>query len=306
MTQLGQYPAPLHTIAHISDPHFLADGKRLYGAVDTEGNLERALRQLEHSDIRPEALVFTGDLADLGEPDAYRSLRAMVEPVAARMGAEVVWVMGNHDERLQYSELLFDVAATEAPQDRVYDLGGLRVISLDTTVPGYHHGALTDAQLDWLSAELSTPAPHGTLIGVHHPPVPTPLLWAMEMLELHGQDRLADVIRGTDVRGILGGHLHYSTHSTFAGVPVSVASATCYTLDLSAKDRLLSGVDHGQSITIVHVYDDRIVHSIVPIGETVEITGFASEYRPRIEAMTFEQRLEMFSKKNSTFNTGSA
>jgi 3',5'-cyclic AMP phosphodiesterase CpdA len=141
---------------------------------------------------------------------------------------------------------------------------------------------------------------------MHHPPIPTPLLWAMEMLELRGQERLAKVIAGTDVRGILAGHLHYSTHSTFAGVPVSVAAATCYTLDLTAQDRLLSGVDAGQSINIVHVYEHQLVHSIVPVGDTTEITGFSSDHRATIEAMTPEQRLEMFSNKQSKFNLGDA
>jgi len=302
--QLGQHPRPAHTIVHLSDTHFLARGAPLYGSVETEENLRQALGQLERSGIRPEALVFTGDLADLGEPDAYQRLRAIVEPAAARLGAEVVWVMGNHDERLQYSSGLFDIEATEAPQDRVHDIGGLRIISLDTTVPGFHHGELTDGQLEWLADVLKVPAPHGTLIAVHHPPVPTPLLWAMEMLELEAQDRFAAVVAGTDVRAILGGHLHFSTHSTFAGVPVSVAAATCYTLALTEKDRLLSGVDSGQSFNIVHVYEDRVVHSIVPVGDTTEITGFSGEHRATIEAMTPDQRRRMFSAKKSQFNLG--
>jgi len=304
MIPLGQYPAPGHVIAHVSDTHLLAGGRPLYDSVATEAHLAQALGQLENLLVKPAAIVFTGDLADLGEPDAYQRLKAIVEPVAERLGAQVIWVMGNHDERPEYSSLLFGDEPSTEPQDRVYDIDGLRIISFDTTVPGYHHGAMTDAQLTWLADELSTPAPHGTLLAVHHPPVPTPLLWAMEMLELQGQDRLADVLRGTDVRGILGGHLHYSTHSTFAGIPVSVAAATCYTLSLSAKDRLLSGVDANQALNLVHVYENSIVHSIVPMGDPPEVTGFSTEFIGQIEAMTPEQRLEMFSSKTSTFNLG--
>jgi Icc protein len=301
---LGQYPAPAHVIAHISDTHLLARNRKLYGAAETEANLTQALEQLERSGIRPEAIVFTGDLADLGEPEAYESLKAIVEPAAERLGATIIWVMGNHDERPEYSSLLMGEKANDAPQDKVYDIGGLRIISFDTTVPGYHHGAMTDAQLEWLAGVLATPAPHGTLLALHHPPVPTPLLWAMEMLELHGQDRLATVLEGSDVRGIIGGHLHYSTHSTFAGIPVSVAAATCYTLALTARERLLSGVNADQAMNLVHVYEESIVHTIVPIGDRAEITGFSTEFAPQIEAMTFEQRLEMFSNKRSPFNLG--
>ena len=302
MIQLGQYPAATHVIAHISDTHLLAGGRPLYGKVNTIEHLGQALEQLERSIAKPEAIVFTGDLADLGEPDAYVRLREIVEPVADRMGAQVIWVMGNHDERPDYSRLLFD-EETDAPQDRVYDINGLRIISFDTTVPGYHHGDVDDAQLDWLADVLASPAPHGTLLAVHHPPIPTPMLEAMGMLELHNQPKLAEVLRGSDVRAILAGHLHYSTHSTFAGIPVSVASATCYTLDLTAVDRILSGVDFGQSVNLVHVYDEQLVHSIVPVGDTTEVSGVPAAGWEQIAAMTPEERIETFSRKNSAFNS---
>jgi len=301
---LGQYPAPSHVIAHISDTHFLGEGRELYDVVETEANLRQALAQLKRISGTPEAIVITGDLADLGEPDAYMRLRAIVEPVAAELGAQLIWVMGNHDERGPYNQLLFDGEHTDEPQDRVYDVNGLRVISLDSTVQGYHHGAISDEQLAWLANELTTPAPHGTILALHHPPVPTPLLWAMEMLELHGQDRLAAVLQGSDVRAILAGHLHYSSFSTFAGIPVSIASATCYTLALAAKDRLLSGTNTNQAFNMVHLYENSVVHSIVPVGDDTEISGFATEYAPQIIAMSPEQRLEMFSSKTSPFNTG--
>jgi 3',5'-cyclic-AMP phosphodiesterase len=303
--QLGQHPPHSHVIAHFSDTHLLAGGAPLYGAVDQYGNLSMALEQLERSIARPQAIVFTGDLADLGEADAYTRLRETVEPVAERLGAQIIWVMGNHDERIDYSRLLFD-EPSDAPQDRVYDIGGLRIVAVDSTVPGYHHGEVTDAQLDWLRNELATPAPHGTLLALHHPPIPTPMLEAMGMLELQDQTRLADVVRGTDVRGILGGHLHYSTHSLFAGVPVSVAAATCYTLDLTAENRLLSGVDFGQSFDLVHVYEDRIVHSSVPVGATSEVTSFPDAAWQLLERMTPAERLEAFSNKASTFDFGAA
>ena len=305
MIQLGQYPAPSHVIAHVSDTHLLAGGRQLFGTANTIEHLTQALAQLERSTAHPQAIVFTGDLADLGEPDAYLRLLRVVEPAAARMNAEIIWVIGNHDERAQYSSLLFD-EESDAPQDRVYMIDGLRIISLDTTVPGYHHGDISDEQLEWLRRELAAPAPHGTLLAMHHPPIPTPMLEAMGMLELQRQERLAQVLTGSDVRAILAGHLHYSTHSTFAGIPVSVASATCYTLDLSAHDRLLSGVDHGQAVNVVHVYKHQTVHSIIPVGDTTEITGHSVEAWAQIEAMTPELRIETFSAKNSAFNSAKA
>ncbi len=301
MVQLGQHAPPIHVIAHVSDTHLLGGGRHLYGAVDTDAHVARAFAQLERSGANPEAIVVTGDLTDLGEPDAYLRLKALVEPAAARMGSRVIWVMGNHDEREPFSGILLGEEPNTAPQDRVYDVDGLRVIALDSTVPGYHHGDLDAAQLDWLRAELATPAPHGTLLALHHPPLPSPIE-LMAILELDHQAELAEVVRGSDVRAVLAGHLHYSTTGTFAGVPVSVAAATCYTIDASAEPGTLAGVDGGQTFNLVHVYDDQVVHSIVPIGDARRVAGFSGAFLDALAAMTPNERREAFSSKTSTFN----
>ena len=299
--QYGQYPAPRHVIAHLSDPHLLAGGTLQYGVVDTEAALVLALERLARLDPAPRALVFTGDLADKAEPAAYARLREIVEPAAAAMGAEVVWVMGNHDERAAYSAALYG-EASDAAQDRVVEVDGLRIVALDSSVPGYHHGELGDDQLEWLADVLATPAEHGTIVAMHHPPVPTPMIPAAELIELADQHRLADVLRGTDVRTILAGHLHYSTYSTFAGIPVSVASATCYASDPAPVDRFASGVDGHQAFSMMHVYDDRVVQTIVPLAAAPELTGFPSDVIAQVRALTPEERREHLSKKDSDFN----
>ncbi len=300
MVQLGQFPPARHVIAHISDTHFLGGARQLYGTLDTDPPLVRALELLDRSNLPIEALVFTGDLADLAEPDAYERLRGIVEPAAAKIGAQIVWVIGNHDERPAYSTGLFGHESTE-PQDRVEMIGGLRIISLDSTVPGHHHGALLDSQLEWLRDVLAEPAADGTLLALHHPPLPSPVE-IMAILELQRMDRLAEVVRGTDVRGILAGHLHHSTSGTFAGIPVSVAAATCYTIDPSAPVGSLLGVDGAQSINLVHVYDDQILHSVVPVNETRTVSGFPDSVLERLERMTHDERIAAFSSKASTFN----
>jgi 3',5'-cyclic-AMP phosphodiesterase len=301
--QYGQYPAPRFTVAHLSDVHLLANGVKQYGAVEPEVGLAQALVRLGRLEPKPDALVFTGDLADKGEPDAYARLRELVEPAAAELGAELVWVMGNHDERAPYAKGLFD-SDDDGPQDRVHDVGGLRIVALDTSMPEYHHGELLPAQLDWLRDLLATPADHGTILAMHHPPIPVPTLEPAAIIELLDQHLLAEAIEGTDVRGILGGHFHYSSHSTFAGVPVSVASASCYTTDPAPVDRLVSGVDGHQAFNIVHVYDDRLVHTVIPIPEAPEVTGQPGEMRATLDALSPEERREIISRKDSFFNAG--
>jgi 3',5'-cyclic AMP phosphodiesterase CpdA len=263
----AEYPKAERTLLHLSDTHLRAFGSRLYDAVDAEQNLARALAAIEASGIRPDALIFTGDVADHGEDEAYVRVRALVEPLAERLGAKVVWVMGNHDDRAAFREHLLpgdSAPSPSAPVDRVDELDGLRIVTLDTSVPGYHHGEISDGQLRWLADVLATPAPLGTILALHHPPVPSVLDLAATV-ELRDQPRLADVLRGTDVRAIIGGHLHYSTFATFAGIPVSVASATCYTQDLTVPVGGTRPRDGAQGFNLIHVYDETIVHSVVPL-----------------------------------------
>ena len=170
-----------------------------------------------------------------------------------------------------------------------------------STVPGYHHGALLDSQLEWLRDVLAEPAADGTLLALHHPPLPSPVE-IMAILELQRMERLADVLRGTDVRGILAGHLHHAMSGMFAGIPVSVAAATCYTIDASAPVGSLLGVDGAQSINLVHVYDDQILHSVVAVNATRPVSGFPDSVLERLGQLSHEERIEAFSNKRSTFN----
>jgi Icc protein len=299
--QYGQYAAPRFTVAHLSDVHLLSPGTKQYGVVVPEDGLVLALGRLARLDPVPQALVFTGDLADKAQPDAYARLRELVEPAAEAMGAAVVWVIGNHDERAPYARGLFD-SDDDGPQDRVHDVGGLRIVALDTSVPMYHHGELADEQLDWLREVLSTPAEHGTILAMHHPPIPVPTLEPAAIIELLDQHRLAAVVEGSDVRQILGGHFHYTSYSTFAGVPVSVASASCYTTDPAPVDRLISGVDGHQAFNTLHVYDDRIVNTVIPVPAAPEVSGQPAAMREVLDALSPEERREIISRKDSDFN----
>jgi len=272
----NQHPKPEHFIVHISDTHLISGDGTLYGStVHSDHYLKMLMSTLEASNARPEAFIFTGDLADQGEIEAYVKLRKIVEPFAQKIGAEVIWAMGNHDNRQSLRVHLLDQPATRDPLDMVYDLNGLRVIVLDSTVPNHHYGLVSDDQLEWLTEILRVPAPHGTILAMHHPPLPS-VLHLAAVVELQDQKGLEKVLVGSDVRSIIAGHLHYSSFGVFAGIPVSVASATCYTQDLNVVVGGTRGRDGGQSFNLIHVYDETILHSVVPLIEGSTVGAFVS------------------------------
>ena len=276
VVRLTEYPRAGHFLVHFSDTHLVAGDELLYSKVDSDSHLSEALSELEASGARPDALIFTGDLADRGQPAAYTKLRAMVEPVAQRMGAKLIWLMGNHDSRPAFHRQMLDSAPSTEPVTAVHHINGLRVVTLDSSVPGYHYGEVSPAQLDWLAGVLATPAKHGTVLAMHHPPIPAVLDLAVSV-ELRDQGQLAAVLRGSDVRAILAGHLHYSSSATFAGIPVSVASATCYTQDLNVAVGGTRPRDGAQAFNLVHVYENTIVHSVVPVGRGPAMSFVSAE-----------------------------
>jgi Icc protein len=180
-------------------------------------------------------------------------------------------------------------------------IDGLRIITLDTSVPGHHYGEVTAAQLDWLAKELATPAPDGTILALHHPPIPSVLDLAVTV-ELRDQSALGQVLKGTDVRAILGGHLHYSTNATFEGIPVSVASATCYTQDLTVEVGGTRGRDGAQACNAVHVYPDTIVHSVIPLGTGPTVGTFVEPRQAKRRIADSGIFVEPSSRRDSLFS----
>ncbi|MGQ4615294.1 metallophosphoesterase [Nocardia sp. R7R-8] len=225
------------TIVQLTDTHIRPAGEQVHGKLDTYAHLTHVLQQLRASRRRIDALVLSGDIADAGSPEAYRRLRAAVEPVAEELGAQTVYVMGNHDERTAFATELLGAVPTavdpDATLDQVVDVAGMRVIALDSSTPGRHDGRLEEHQLTWLAEQLRVPAARGTLLVLHHPPIPSPVA-ATEYLRLEEPQRLAEVLAGSDVGMIICGHNHLTGAAALGGIPVWIGPAMSYRIDTIA------------------------------------------------------------------------
>jgi 3',5'-cyclic-AMP phosphodiesterase len=78
----------------------------------------------------------------------------------------------------------------------------------------------------------------------------------LDAIGLRRPERLGEVIRGTDVRLIISGHVHYSGLATLAGVPVWVASAAAYRTDVAAGAAVYRGVT-GSAFTRIDMVDGQ-------------------------------------------------
>lgn len=302
MGSLAPRPAPTHVIAHLSDPHLLAGDRLLSGHIDTAAQLRQALSRVEESGEAIDAIVLSGDLTDSADPDAYALLVEIAQPVVDRLGAALVTTGGNHDERRPLAAALYGID-TDAPQDRVTEVRGLRIIALDSAVPGYHHGGFSDAQYDWLASELATPADRGTIVVMHHPPIsyrsPT-----MAMLDFDDPARLGRVLAGSDVRAILSGHLHVTTFGTLGGIPVIVAGGVSYVDDVGAPRELMIGIDGPQSWNLVELHGGgsregagEVVASVAPVARHPGWPAVSDAVRDYLATVPADGRREVFSRK---------
>jgi 3',5'-cyclic-AMP phosphodiesterase len=297
MALTGSRPAPTHVIAHLSDPHLIAGGGLLAGHVDTEGQLRKALARVEGSGESIDALVISGDLVDSGDVEAYALLLEIVEPVVERLGCALVLTGGNHDERLPMARTLYGVDS-DAPQDTVTDLRGLRIIAIDSAVPGYHHGGFSDDQYAWLARELASPAEHGTILVIHHAPI-TYRSPVMQLLDFDDVDRLRGIVQGSDVRAVLSGHLHVTSFGMLGSVPVLVAGGVSYVDDVGAPRELLMGVDGPQSWNLVEVHAHEVVGTVVPIEQHRTWPALSEAVTEYMETVPEAERREVFSRKRS-------
>ena len=242
------------TIAHLSDTH-------LQGPGDPLRHLERALEVLTTWNVRCDAWVLSGDLSDDGSPESYRQLRTLVSDAAATAGVRVVWANGNHDDRPTFRRELLD-AEGDHPVNLEHDLDGLRLLVLDSNVTGRSWGEVAPESLAWLANRLDTRARLGTVLVVHHPPIPQPQTAANVLWPLRNPDALAREVAGSDVRVILSGHVHQPSYGTLAGLPVVTAPALAYSQDLTVG-RDQRGQDAHQGFALVDLYDDQVVSTPV-------------------------------------------
>lgn len=297
----GIHPAPAAVLVHLSDTHLLAGGAHLADLVDTEAHLRDAAERIRVVAPDADAIVVSGDVADRGEVEAYALAREILEPVADAIGAPIVWAAGNHDERPQMRAALGMAGDPLAPVDSTIEVAGLRIVSLDTSLPGWHHGGFDEGQAEWLAAALADPPPLGTVLVMHHPPLPYRSK-LMRLLEFRDEQRLAEVLGAgasgsRAVRAILSGHLHIDGSGTFAGIPVMLAGATSYADDLGGPPPAMHGIDAAQSFNLIELYPEVVSHSVVPALVHESRETLPAHVVEQVMQLDAEQRMERFSRK---------
>jgi len=218
-------------IAQITDTHISLPGSVNDRHFRTGLHLERAVAHLNRLEPRPDVVLATGDLVERGEVAEYARLRALLDHLTMPLYV----IPGNHDSRENLARAFADhgYLPQEGFLHYTVEEWPVRLIGLDTHVPGQPGGRLCAERLAWLDARLGEAPARPTVVFMHHPPFVTGLP-AMDAMGLEGSDELAGVIRGhPQVERVLCGHVHRPMTRRFGGTIAATSPATAHQLALA-------------------------------------------------------------------------
>ncbi len=217
-------------LCQISDPHVVPRGTLAYGRIDTPKFLERCVNKVLALSRQPDATVITGDLTDHAAAEEYGLLRDLLAPLMARM--PVYLAVGNHDDR--------DALRATFPEHRhlagdggfvqytVEDLD-VRLVVLDTLIPGAPGGQLCERRLSWLDRTLAA-SDRPTIVAQHHPPLVTGMTTMDAMALEDPQAEAAVLARYPHIERVICGHYHRSIQARFGGTIASVCPSAAHQL----------------------------------------------------------------------------
>jgi Icc protein len=221
-------------IAQISDLHLRPRGVLYQGVVDSNAMFATAVRQLNALLPQPDLVILSGDVVDEGTVAEYGEARAIL----ANLALPFVVIPGNHDDRETFRTCFSNhgyMPATGPINFAIDDYGPLRVIGLDVTVPGQHHGLMDEVATSWLDSVLAQAPGQPTIIMMHQPPFSSSVPY-LDAYRCREGNRLAEVVgRYSNVERIACGHVHRFMVVRFGGTTLCTAPSTTTAISLQLR-----------------------------------------------------------------------
>lgn len=221
-------------IAQISDLHLRTDGVLIHNQYDTHTAVERCVAHINRLTPKPDVVLATGDLTDDGSPADYARLRQLLD----RLTMPCYVIPGNHDDRANLRMAFADLGYIPDSGDFLHyalEEYAMRLIGLDTLLPGELGGGLCPQRLAWLEARLEEQPGRPTLIFMHHPPFPSGIRF-LDSPSFEGALELQSLISAhRQIRQIVCGHIHRDISAYWAGTCISIAPSCLYQMNLELR-----------------------------------------------------------------------
>jgi 3',5'-cyclic-AMP phosphodiesterase len=258
-------------IAQISDLHIGTEGSLAYDRIDAASCVSRCVAHIGQLRPQPEVILATGDLVASGRDEEYQRLREVLAPLAA----PVFLIPGNHDDRSALYAEFRDHAylpSRGGPVCYAVEEYAVRLLALDTLVPGEKGGALDAGQLDWVEAQLAAAPRRSTLVFLHHPPFRTGFS-SMDDIGLNAAsaERLGGIVsRHRQIELVTCGHLHRGIQARWRGTTASVCPSAAYQFCLRMEPAKLEPAIDEPPAYQLHCWNgtELVTHTVAasPVG----------------------------------------
>ena len=212
----------------LSDLHMRPRGRAAQRVSETNVWTARAFEIAPALTPKPELIVISGDLADLGFEEEYAELAQLLDGVNVPVRA----VPGNHDRRIEMRAALAPILDFDGDSQflEFYWRGAaFDIIGLDTLVEGTSSGALCRSRLDRLSRCLTEANGRPVVIVMHHPPFATGISHMDRMGLQEGAGAFAEIVAAhPNIERILCGHVHRAVQRRFAGAYAQIAPSVAH------------------------------------------------------------------------------
>lgn len=222
-------------VAQISDFHVSTPDSRMETELRTTRRLELAVEHLNSLDPRPDVVLATGDLVDRGTAAEYAEVRALL----GRLTMPCYAIPGNHDRRDTMRQAFAEDGYLNGADGFLhYSIEDypLRLVALDTVIPGKTGGTLCEERLAWLDSTLAGAPDRPTLVFMHHPPLHT----GISKMDEEGFDATADLARvlrdHPQVEAVVAGHIHRKISGRLARSAVCTCPSTSHQIGLELGD----------------------------------------------------------------------
>jgi 3',5'-cyclic-AMP phosphodiesterase len=254
-------------IAQISDPHIRPAGELYKGVVDSNHLLLAAIEHLNAFDRKPDLVLLTGDLVDYGQPDEYANAVRLL----GTLTIPYLVMPGNHDQRGALRQAFSSHAylPKQGPMHFCIDEHPVRIVALDSTVPGKHHGHLDSRALTWLQATLAADRVKPTIVVLHHPPFVSGIGY-LDEYNYGDHNALKPVLSAFDnIEAVLCGHVHRSMVKRWAGTLVYACPSTATQIALQLAPQAQPKSYVGPSACLLHLWTpaDGLVSHTSYIGD---------------------------------------
>jgi 3',5'-cyclic AMP phosphodiesterase CpdA len=202
-------------IAQISDTHILASASDHPSVRLRADCLRQCVADINNQ--QPDAVIFTGDTVQTGEPEEYEHLQELLAPLKAPL----YLVPGNRDDNRALRTALNGNANLPRDGDFLHyavENHAVRLVAIDSTGYRERKGVFCAVRQAWLDTVLSEQPNRSTLLFIHHPPFDIDDHYIGGYRRPEEAAALAKIVsRHVQVQGLLCGHVHSPVDHQWAG-----------------------------------------------------------------------------------------